>query len=185
MAVISVFCGSRTGKNPTFAEESRQIARGLVRAGHTIVYGGGSTGIMGAVADAALDLGGSVIGVIPECLATVELMHSGVSDMRVVPDMHARKQLMHDLTDAYAVLPGGYGTMEEAFEAITWSQLRIHRSPTGILNSGSCYDALESLFNSMLSNDFIDNSSRDLVHFSKSVDRLLDWLQGSLGQTSV
>ena len=139
---------------------------------------------MGVVADAALDLGGSVIGVIPECLATVELMHSEVRDMRVVADMHARKRLMHELSDAYAILPGGYGTMEEAFEAMTWSQLRIHRSPAGVLNCGGCYDALESLMNSMLCNEFLDKADLGLVHFCRKSDRLLDWLQQSLSQTS-
>ena len=184
MAFVSVFCGSRTGNNPEFAEQSRQVAQGLVKAGHTIVYGGGSIGIMGVVADAALEMGGTVVGVIPDCLATVELMHPKVRDMRVVSGMHARKQLMHDLSDACAVLPGGYGTMEEAFEAVTWNQLQIHQSPTGILNCAGCYDALQSLCNNMVSNDFLDESSRALMHFSLSASDLLDWLQRSLNECS-
>ncbi len=180
MAFVSVFCGSRTGNDPVFAEHSCHVAQGLVQAGHTIVYGGGGEGIMGVVADAALRLGGTISGVIPDCLATVELMHPGVRDMRVVTDMHARKQLMHDLSDAYVILPGGYGTMEEAFEAVTWNQLRIHHSPTGILNCAGCYDALESLCNEMVSNGFLDDSSRELLSFYRSAGGLLNWLEESL-----
>ena len=184
MAYVSVFCGSRTGNDPAFAEHSCRVAEGLVKAGHTIVYGGGSVGIMGVVADTALGLGGTVIGVIPDCLATVELMHPGVMDMRVVTDMHARKQLMHDLSDAYVILPGGYGTMEEAFEAVTWNQLRIHHSPTGILNCVGCYDALESLCNGMVGNGFLDDSSRELVSFCRTASGLLNWLEESLHEFS-
>ncbi len=184
MAYVSVFCGSRLGTEQAFADQSRRLAHGLVSAGHVIVYGGGGTGIMGVVADEALRLGGTVIGVIPECLATADLMHSGVRDMRVVPDMHARKQLIHDLSDACTVLPGGYGTMEEAFEAVTWNQLRIHQVPTGVLNCAGCYDALESLCNGMLQNGFLDDASRQLLQFRPGADEMLDWLQESLSACS-
>lgn len=184
MACVTVFCGSRAGRLPEFAEQSRLLARGLAVAGHSIVYGGGGTGIMGAVADAAMAEGGTVIGVIPECLATAELMHHGVSDMRVVPDMHARKLLMHELSDACMVLPGGYGTMEEAFEAVTWNQLRIHQVPTGVLNCGGCYDALESLCDGMLANGFLDDSCRELLQFRRNSDDMLDWLRSSLAPCS-
>lgn len=184
MACVSVFCGSRLGTRPEFAEQSRELARGLVSAGHSIVYGGGGTGIMGVVADAAMELGGHVIGVIPECLATDALMHSGVSDMRVVPNMHARKLLMHELSDACAVLPGGYGTMEEAFEAVTWNQLSIHQVPTGVLNSGGCYDALEALCDGMVENGFLDESSRKLLQFRRDSTGMLEWLNESLASCS-
>lgn len=183
MAFVSVFCGSRLGNNPEFADQARQMAQGLVKAGHTIVYGGGSVGIMGVIADTVLELGGSIVGVIPDCLATTELMHPDVSDMRVVTDMHARKRLMHDLSDAYCVLPGGYGTMEEAFEAITWNQLHIHQGPTGVLNCAGCYDSLESLCNGMVDNGFLNPACRDLVQFRQSADELLCWLENSLHES--
>ena len=183
MAFVSVFCGSQLGNHCEFEDQSRQVARGLVKAGHTIVYGGGSVGIMGVVADTALELGGSVVGVIPDCLATTELMHPNVSDMRVVADMHARKQIMHDLSDAYCVLPGGYGTMEEAFEAVTWNQLNIHQSPTGVLNCAGCYDALESLCNGMVDNGFLDPACRNLLQFSQNAAELLYWLENSLHES--
>ena len=182
MACVSVFCGSRTGNNPEFAEQSRRVAHGLVKAGHTIVYGGGSVGIMGVVADTVLELGGRIVGGIPDCLATAELMHPGVSDMHVVSSMHARKKLMHEMSDACTVLPGGYGTLEEAFEAVTWNQLRLHHCPTGILNCAGCYDALESLCNGMVANGFLDQSSRELMHFSLTVGSLISWLQESLNE---
>jgi uncharacterized protein (TIGR00730 family) len=183
MAFVSVFCGSRSGNNPEFANQARQVAQGLVKAGHTIVYGGGSVGIMGVVADTALERSGSVVGVIPDCLATTELMHPDVSDMRVVADMHARKQMMHDLSDAYCVLPGGYGTMEEAFEAVTWNQLNIHQSPTGVLNCAGCYDALESLCDGMVDNGFLNPACRNLLQFSQKATDLLNWLENSLQES--
>ena len=121
---------------------------------------------------------------IPDCLATEELMHPRVTDMRVVTSMHARKQLMHDLSDAYAILPGGYGTMEEAFEAVTWNQLKIHHRPTAVLNCLGCYDPLEMLCSGMVCNGFLDDSSRDLFHFCRSARGLLTWLEESLREFS-
>lgn len=180
MSNVAVFCGSRAGNNPAFADQARQFTRGIIDAGYGIVYGGGGVGMMGAVADTALELGGTIIGVIPECLATAELKHPGVKDMRVVPNMHARKQLMHELSDACAVLPGGYGTMEEAFEAVTWNQLRIHHVPTGVLNCAGCYDALNALCDCMLRNGFLDESCRQLLQFRPDARELLKWLHDSL-----
>jgi len=176
MATVCVFCGSRTGDRPEFAAEARSVIRSLAVARHSFVYGGGSTGIMGVVADTVLELGGCITGVIPECLATRELMHDGVCDMRIVSDMHVRKQLMHQMADVYIVLPGGYGTLEELFEAVTWSQLGIHSSPVGVLNCCGYYDGLLDLCERMVTDGLIDVPTRHLLKFTSSSDELSAWI---------
>ena len=132
MQRICVFCGSKTGDDPRYVELAAELGRLMTKRGIGLVFGGGSVGLMGVVADAVLDAGGEVIGVIPERLATIELLHSRVSDMRVVDGMHARKALMAELSDGFIALPGGLGTFEELFEVVTWSQLRFHRKNVGL-----------------------------------------------------
>lgn len=128
-----------------------------------LVYGGGSVGLMGVIADAALETGGDVIGVLPEMLATKELRHTGVQDMRLVPDMHARKALMADLADAFIAMPGGYGTFEELFEVITWAQLGIHRKPIGLLNTAGYFDPLVAMIEHAVREGFVKDRHRDLI----------------------
>jgi uncharacterized protein (TIGR00730 family) len=140
---VCVFCGSSPGHDPRYAASAAALARELVSRGIGVVFGGGSIGLMGVLADQALAGGGSVTGVIPHGLAARELAHRGVADMRVVPTMHARKALMAELADGFVALPGGIGTLDELFEIVTWSQLGIHRKPIGVLNVAGYYDPLE------------------------------------------
>jgi uncharacterized protein (TIGR00730 family) len=148
----------------------------MVRAGIGLVYGGGSVGLMGVIADAVLAEGGDVIGVIPESLATEELLHPGVADMRVVPSMHARKALMAELSDAFVAMPGGFGTFEEFFEVVTWSQLRLHNKLTGLLNVGGYYDPLVRLVDHAVQEGFIKPKHRSLLVIEERPEVLLSRL---------
>lgn len=139
---ICVFCGAHAGRDAAYAEGARALGAAIAREGRTLVYGGGDVGLMGVVADAALAAGGEVIGVIPQALVDREIAHRGVTTLHVVQSMHERKQLMADLADAFVVLPGGIGTLEEFFEIWTWGQLGLHGKPYGILNVAGYYDAL-------------------------------------------
>lgn len=178
MASIAVFCGSRSGDSEAFTREAVTFAEALLTAGHSVVYGGGSTGIMGAIANTFLRGGGNITGVIPQFLATAELMHPDV-EMQVVTSMHERKQLLHQLADAYAILPGGFGTMEEAFEAITWRQLKLHQNPVGVLNCEGMFDGLETLCTSLLKTGFISSQCYQLVRFHTSAVDLANWLNST------
>src|SRR5579862_4705973 len=133
MKRICVFCGSRNGRGDEYAGLATHVARTIVRAGYGIVYGGGSVGLMGILADAALECGGEVIGVIPRALATAEIAHEGLAQLHVVETMHERKAMMADFSDAFIALPGGFGTMDELCEALSWRQLGIHDKPIGVL----------------------------------------------------
>ena len=139
---VCVFCASNPGADPRFLESARELGRLLAAEGIGIVYGGGRVGMMGALADAALAKGGAVTGVIPDGLTRREVAHRGLADLRVVPSMHARKALMAELSDAFVALPGGFGTLEELMEIVTWGQLGIHRKPIAVVNVAGYYDGL-------------------------------------------
>ncbi|MEZ6123811.1 MAG: TIGR00730 family Rossman fold protein [Planctomycetaceae bacterium] len=177
MAAICVFCGSQTGDDIRYVDDAAQLGRFLSSAGHTLIYGGGSTGIMGAIADAMLAENGHVIGVIPEALAVAELMHNGVDDMRVVPDMHVRKATMHRLADAYIALPGGLGTMEELFEALCWAQLEFHTAPICLLNSTGIFEGLVKLLDRMVQDHFVSPKHHSLLTVCNSVNELEGWIR--------
>lgn len=181
MASICVFCGSRPGSDPSYLTAASQLGSLLARHGHTTIFGGGSVGLMGALADAVLREGGPITGIIPRHLARVEIMHSQVEDMRVTEDMHERKALMHALADAYITLPGGFGTMEELFEAVTWAQLDLHVSPIAVLNLSGVYDGLECLIDDMKRQQFLSSRCRDLVSILHSFDALSHWI-GALAE---
>lgn len=152
---------------------AREAAEAIVRAGYGIVYGGGSVGLMGVVADAALASGGQVIGVIPHALARTEIAHEGLTELHLVDTMHERKALMDDISDAFVALPGGFGTMDEFCEVLTWRQLRIHDKPIGLLNFHGYYDALLALFDSMSREGFIGPHTRTLFADAATIDELL------------
>jgi uncharacterized protein (TIGR00730 family) len=171
---ICVFCGSSLGCDPRYADQAAALGRELVSRGADLVFGGGSVGLMGVVADAVLASGGAVTGVIPHGLAARELAHRRVADMRIVPTMHARKALMADLADGFVALPGGIGTLEELFEIVTWRQLGIHRKPVGVLNVGGYYDPLVALFDHAVAGGFVPARSRGLVIVDEDPARLLD-----------
>lgn len=173
---VCVFCGSKVGTDPRYREAAVDFGKLLVRKKIGLVYGGGSIGLMGAIADAVLADGGEVIGVIPQSLATTELLHPGVADMRVVASMHARKALMAELSDAFVALPGGFGTFEEFFEVVTWSQLGLHRKLTGLLNVGGYYDPLVRLVDHAVQEGFIKPKHRKLLVIEERHDVLLNRL---------
>jgi uncharacterized protein (TIGR00730 family) len=152
---LCVFCGSSSGSSPHYAAAASRFGRLLAARGIGLVYGGGSVGLMGAVADGALEAGGDVIGVIPEALMKREIGHAGVPDMRVVGSMHERKALMAELSDAFVALPGGIGTFEEFFEVWTWSQLGLHAKPCALLNVGGYYDGLLAFLEHATSERFL------------------------------
>jgi uncharacterized protein (TIGR00730 family) len=174
---ISVFCGSSDGMRSSYREAASTLGRLLAARGVAVVYGGGNVGLMGALADAALEGGGEVIGVIPEHLVAKELAHRGV-DLRIVHSMHERKALMGDLADAFIALPGGFGTLEEFFEVLTWSQLGLHAKPCALLNVHGYYDSLLGFFNLAVQEGFVRDESRNLVLVEDDAVRLLDRLAG-------
>lgn len=174
---LCVFCGSRSGDDPAFAAAARETGAELARRGTSLVYGGGSVGLMGVVADAVLEANGEVIGVIPHGLATKELLHPRVPDMRVVPDMHARKALMAQLADGFVALPGGYGTLEELFEVITWRQLGLHDKPIGLLDVGSFFRPMVAWVDQAIATGFIRAPHRELLVVETSPVALLDRLE--------
>lgn len=176
MRSICVFCGSKAGTNGQYGEAARQLGRGLARRAIRLVYGGGSVGLMGVVADAVLEAGGEVTGVIPQALATKELLHDGVTDMRVVDSMHTRKALMAELADAFIAMPGAYGTFEELLEMITWTSLGIHAKPIGILNVAGYFDHLVRLIDHAIAEGFLKARNRDILVVGAEPDDLLDHL---------
>lgn len=170
---VAIFCGAHKGSNGKYAEIAAHVARSLVSREIGIVYGGGRVGLMGVVADAALQAGGEVIGVIPRSLAGEEVAHGGVTKLHVVESMHDRKALMADLSDAFVALPGGFGTMDEFCEILTWAQLRIHAKPVAILNAEGYYDELLALFDKMVREGFVTQINRGLVRSASTVEELL------------
>jgi hypothetical protein len=159
-----------------YAQAAQTVARLLCRRGIELVYGGGNVGLMGTLADACLQAGGRVIGVIPQALADKEVAHTGVTELRVVSSMHERKSVMADLSDAFVALPGGYGTWEELFEVLSWSQLGIQRKACGLLNVEGYYDPLLELADKAVSQGFLREVHRDLLLSDDDPERLLDRL---------
>ena len=171
---LCVFCGSRTGQDPRFARAAVEMGTLLARREIGVVYGGGRVGLMGVLADAARAQGGEVIGVIPQSLADREVAHSGLSELHVVESMHDRKALMADLAAGFIALPGGFGTLEEFCEVITWSQLGLHRKPCGLLNVAGYFDSLIAMFDYGTSQGFISAENRTIVLEASTADEILD-----------
>ena len=176
MTRLCVFCGSSVGSNPAYAEAAVTLGSLLARRGIGLVYGGGNVGLMGVIADAALAAGGEVIGVIPKALADREVAHHGVTELRVVDSMHTRKAMMADLSDAFIAMPGGVGTFEEFFEAITWTQLGLHRKACGLLNVAGFYTPLAAFIDQAVSDGFIKPVHRAAIVVDDNPERLLDTL---------
>jgi len=170
---ICVFCGSSPGRRPAFAAAASELGARLAADGIGLVYGGGSVGLMGTVADAALAAGGEVVGVIPEALAGKEVAHTGLTRLHVVKSMHERKALMAEMADAFLALPGGFGTLDELFEAITWGQLGIHRKPIGLLDVEGYFAPLLAFVDRAVGDGFIRPPYRELFVVSATVDGLL------------
>jgi uncharacterized protein (TIGR00730 family) len=174
MKRLCVFCGSREGSRPVYRVATQQLGTLLCERGIGLVYGGGRIGLMGLLADAVLAKGGEVIGVIPDFLAGPEVAHGGLTDLRVVQTMHERKAMMAELADGFIALPGGYGTLEEFFEILTWAQLGLHRKPCALLNIGGYYDPLLHVVANALAEDFIRTRHRGLILDGSDPARLLD-----------
>jgi uncharacterized protein (TIGR00730 family) len=168
-----VFCGSAPGNDPRFVEYATALGTALAQAGHELVYGGGRSGLMGALADAAVAAGGPVIGIIPQQLEDREVAHRGISDLRIVGSMHERKALMAELSDGFIALPGGFGTLEEFCEAVTWVQLGIQRKPCLLANLAGYYDPLVEQFDRGRASGFISPANRAIVRVVTSVGALL------------
>lgn len=173
---ICVFCGSRHGRDPAYAEAARELGRLLAALGIRLVYGGGRVGLMGEVADAAIAAGGEVIGVIPSLLIEEEVEHLGLTQLHEVGSMHERKALMEELSDAFIMLPGGYGTLDESCEILTWCQLGLHRKPIGMVNTAGYYDHLVAFVDHALDEDFIRPRCRSLLIVEPTPAALLDRL---------
>ena len=177
---VCVFCGSSRGTPDVYREAAEALARTMVSRGIGLVFGGGGVGLMGVLADAVLAAGGHAIGVIPHALVAREIAHTGLPDLRVVGSMHERKAMMAELADGFIALPGGFGTFEEFCEAITWTQLGLHRKRCGLLNAAGFYDPLLALFDRAVADGFLKAANRSLVADDTDPAVLLDKLSLSL-----
>jgi uncharacterized protein (TIGR00730 family) len=170
---LAVYCGSATPADPRYIELAGAVGRALATRGIGLVYGGGRLGLMGAVADAALAAGGEVIGIIPQALVDAEVAHRGLTELHVVPGMHQRKQAFTDLSDGFVTIPGGTGTMDELWEALSWAQLGYHADPVGLLNAAGYYDHLVAFWEKMGEVGFLRPQHRDLLIVADDMDTLL------------
>jgi uncharacterized protein (TIGR00730 family) len=174
MKRLCVYCGSRPGSQPAYTEAAKNLARALVNRKIEVVYGGASVGTMGVLADTVLAEGGHVIGIIPQAVLGREVVHRGLSDLRVVTSMHERKALMAELSDGFIALPGGLGTLDEVFEILTWGQLGLHQKPCGLLNIRDYYRGLVDFLDHAVSESFITEVHRAMLLMEEEPERLLD-----------
>jgi len=173
MRRVCVFCGSSPGIDPAYAALAHSVGEGLARRGIGVVYGGGRVGLMGVVADSALDAGGEVIGVIPQDMVDRELAHSGANEMRIVGTLHERKAVMAELSDAFIALPGGLGTLEELAEVVSWAQLGLHAKPIGVLGVGGYWADLLRWLDGAVAAGFVAPANRGLILEATNLDELL------------
>lgn len=173
MQTICVFCGSSPGGNAVYVKAANQLGRLLGESGITLVYGGGSVGLMGEIARAALSAGGRVIGVIPQKLFEMEVALTELNELHVVVGMHERKALMAQLADGFISMPGGLGTFEETFEILTWAQLGLHHKPVGLLNVNGYYDRLSDFLNHAVQEQFVDPLHREMILLDHSPEQLI------------
>jgi uncharacterized protein (TIGR00730 family) len=171
---ICVFCGSKSGNNELYADAAREMGTTLARSGIGVVYGGGRVGLMGALADAALLAGGTVIGVMPQSLVEREIQHVSLTELHVVASMHDRKTKMAELADGFIALPGGAGTLEEIFEQWTWAQLGIHRKPCGFLNANGYFDPLRNMIERMAAEGFLHVEHAAMLKFDTHPAAIID-----------
>jgi len=174
MKSITIFCGSSFGSDSIFEEQATLLGQTLAKQHIQIVYGGSNTGLMKAVADGALSEGGKVVGVLPHFLQSKEISHKNLTELILVETMHERKTKMNELCDGVIVLPGGYGTLEEFFEMITWAQLGLHKKPIAILNIDGFYDDLIKLTQTMVDKGFLKQINRDMLLVSDNIEELLE-----------
>jgi uncharacterized protein (TIGR00730 family) len=179
---ICVYCGSSFGANGLYLDATMSLARTLAARGIRVVYGGASVGLMGALADTTIEAGGEVVGVIPQALVDREIAHPGLTELHVVNSMHERKALMAELSDAFVALPGGIGTLEELIEVYTWSQLRLHDKPLGVLNVAGYYDGLAAFLDHAVAQGFLPGAQRARLLTAAEPNALLDGLESVRGR---
>jgi uncharacterized protein (TIGR00730 family) len=167
---VAVYCGSANGTDPEFLAEARALGSAIARAGLGMVYGGASVGLMGATADAALAAGAEVIGILPEILSGSEIAHRGLTHLEIVKTMHARKARMVHLADAFMVLPGGYGTLDELMEIVTWKQLRLHHKPCILINTRNYWDGLLAFLDTAVGAGFLKSENRGLLELARNAE---------------
>ena len=174
MKRICVYCGSSPGRDPRYRQAAEELGQAMVQRGLGLVYGGASVGIMGTIANTVLALGGEAIGVIPKALDAKEIRHPGLTQQHVVGSMHERKAMMADLSDGFVALPGGWGTFEEIFEALTWAQLGFHAKPCGLLNESGYYDHLAAFLEHAIDQQFVKPVHREMLVVAGDANELLD-----------
>lgn len=174
---LAVFCGSKSGNNPLFEEEAKKLGYILAREDVTLIYGGGNKGIMGAVANAVLENSGKVIGIIPKALTEWEAHHEGITELIIVDTMHTRKLMLYEKCDAAIILPGGFGTLDELFEMLTWNQLSIHDKKIFILNTSGYYNHLIAHIINMENENFLYDRIEDKIVILDEVEEMLPYLQ--------
>jgi uncharacterized protein (TIGR00730 family) len=177
MKAVCVYCGSSDGAKPLYRDAAKAFGRALVAANLSLVYGGGKVGLMGVIADEVMAAGGRAIGVIPELLVDKEVGHDGLSELHVVPDMHRRKKMMVDLSDAFVALPGGAGTLDELFEVFTWAQLGYHQKAVAVLNIDGFYDPLISMLQHTVQAGFMRQAYFDILQIDSDPAALIGKLQ--------
>jgi uncharacterized protein (TIGR00730 family) len=177
---ICIFCGSGTGKDPVYIEAARAMGEYLAKNKINFVYGGGRIGLMGVIADTVLSNGGTVTGIIPGFLSTKEIKHDGLTECYVVDDMHTRKQMMYQLSDAFIAMPGGFGTLDELFEIITWHQLLLHTKPIAIYNVAGYFDPLLAMIEKMQNQNFIHENYTQFLKHGSSLEEVMGFFNGEL-----
>ena len=177
MKKITVYCGANVGNNPIFAEQAYLLGKTLAQQQIGLVYGGGRVGLMGIIANAVMENGGEVIGVIPQFLSTKEIEHNDITEVIKVDTMHQRKSILFDLSDAFIAMPGGFGTMDELFEMLTWAQLGLHKKPIGLLNIDGFYDAFLTMLTTMVNKQFLRVENQQMRVHSSDIQSLLHQLK--------
>jgi uncharacterized protein (TIGR00730 family) len=175
---VAVYCGSADGTNPAFLAEARALGKAIAAAGLGMVYGGANVGLMGAVADAALKGGAEVIGILPDLLADKEIAHAGLTKLELVPSMHQRKSRMVELADVFLVLPGGYGTLEELLEAVTWAQMGLHAKPCILINTAGYWNGLLTFLDTAVAAGFLKAKNRALLRVAATADEAVGMVVG-------
>ena len=173
---LCVYCGSNSGNHAEYTEVAVSLGTEMARRNISLIYGGGKVGLMGTVADAVLNAGGKAIGVIPRQLVEREVAHKGLTELQVVDTMHQRKTRMFELADAFVALPGGYGTMDEMFEMLTWAQLGLHRYPCAFYNVRGYYTPLRGMMDHMVSEGFVRSEQRQNIWFGEGMEAMFDWM---------
>ena len=177
---MAVYCGSANGTNPAFLAEARALGAAIAAAGLGLVYGGACVGLMGAVADAALAGGAEVVGVLPDLLAGKEIAHAGLTRLELVPTMHKRKARMAALADAFLILPGGYGTLEELLEVVTWAQLRLHAKPCILINTAGYWNGLLAFLDTAVAAGFLKQKNRELLRVAGNAEEAIGMAVGAV-----